>query len=1251
MDNQQKQNNFGAGDASDFTSLVISLASPEQVVSASHGEVIKPETINYRTLRPEKDGLFDERIFGPTKDWECYCGKYKRIRYKGVICDKCGVEVTHSRVRRERLGHITLAAPCAHIWFFKGAPSVLSLVLNIPPKSIESIVYFTHFLVLSVDEAKKKAAIETIKKIHEESLKNLDVKGKEKEEEVKKKEEEMIEDLRKRIKNKEQQEISISEIRLKIKQEYTKEKSILFEEKTKTDEYFKRMLNLVKSLKSLSVLSEEEYLHIQELKVDDFLTVRMGAEALQVALEGLNLDKLVSEVRQEAFKSQGQKHIKAIKRLRILDGMRKARIDPSWIILRAVAVIPPDLRPMVQLSGGRFATSDLNDLYRRVINRNNRLKHLITLGAPEIILRNEKRMLQEAVDSLIDSTHARSGKTIRRKLRSLTDMLRGKQGRFRMNLLGKRVDYSGRSVIVVGPDLKLSECGLPKEMALEMFKPFILKELLVRGIAQNVKNAKTLLDDRIPEIYDILEEITKNHPVLLNRAPTLHKLGIQAFYPILIEGSAIRLHPCVCSGYNADFDGDQMAVHIPLSAKAREEAETLMLPKQNLLKPADGAPVSVPNKGMALGIYYLTSVESEDEIKGKTQKNSERKLAYSTQDAIINWQIGTLSLRKLIPVLVNGKVIETTVGRILFNEKFPEQMEFINVSVNAGMLKKIVVNALKLVNESIVADLIDSIKDLGFWAETLAGGVSVSVYDCKMLPNKDTIIKEADAKVAEIDANYKAGLITDDERRRLSNDIWIETTEKLANLTWELFDENNSARIIIDSGGARASRDQIKQLSAMRGLVVDPLGKVVPLPTKSNFRQGLSIFEYVTSARGSRKGLTDSALKTADAGYLTRRLVDVSHDCIIRSEDCGTKEGIMLTSDKERRHAFSERLIGRVLAKDIVDSKTKETLFARNTVLTDKEIKQIEKLHPKEISVRSPLTCNAKQGLCQLCYGWDLSRLQLSTLGTPVGVLAAQSIGEPGTQLTLRVKHAGGIVGLDVTQGLPRVEELFEIRIPKNVSPIAENSGKVKVKETDDGYEITILQQDGDAKEEPIMYLVPLSSELHVKDNQEVTAGDQLATGFLDIREVLRLRGLRGAQLYLINELQNVYESQGIMIDDRHFEVIVRRMSDKVRVKDPGDTIFLIGEYVDRIRFDEENAKILAAGGAPALAEVIILGISQATFHTDSWLSAASFENTSNVLTEASILGQKDSLLGLKENVIIGRLIPTSPERAVLEEI
>ena len=897
---------------------------------------------------------------------------------------------------------------------------------------------------------------------------------------------------------------------------------------------------------------------------------------------------------------------------------------------------------MVQLSGGRFATSDLNDLYRRVINRNNRLKHLINLGAPEIILRNEKRMLQEAVDTLIDASHARVASRRRgsKELKSLAEMLKGKQGRFRQNLLGKRVDYSGRSVIVVGPELELNQCGLPKDMALEMFRPYVLRELISRGFAPNVKSAKHVLERRDVEVYDILEEITKNHPVLLNRAPTLHKLGIQAFYPVLIEGNAIRLHPCVCAGYNADFDGDQMAVHIPLSKPAQKESQDLMMPSKNLLKPADSSPITIPNKNMVLGIYFLTS--NETGIQDKIQ------IFGSALEANTAYHFYKIGLRETILVKINDILMKTTLGRIWFNEVLPVELRFVNETFNSFKLKQLVKNAMRQYDDKTIMKLIDDIKSLGFISESLSG-LSVSVSDCKILPEKPEMIAQANKKVEEIEKNYELGLITLEEKRRLSIDLWLATSDELAEKTWQIFEEGNPVRQMIDSGGTRASRDQVKQLAAMRGLSVDPLGKIVELPTKSNFREGLSIFEYVTAARGSRKGLTDSAVKTANAGYLTRRLVDVSHDVIIRLEDCGTQDNIEIINNKNRNKAFVARIMGRVAAKTIKDKKNKQILVKKDDYIDEEIAEKINQAEVNKVAIYSPITCRANHGLCQKCYGWDFSTKKLVSIGAPVGVIAAQSIGEPGTQLTMRVKHFGGVVMADVTQGLPRVEEIFELRTAKVLSPISEIAGSINIEEKEQGYLITITN-DSVRPKEIKEYLVPKTSTLKVEKNQRVPIGYQLATGALDVKEVLRIKGLRESQYYLIDELQAVYESQGISINDKHFEVIVREMSTKVRIDSAGDTSLLPGELVKRHRFEEENAAVLAAGGEPATAQVILLGITRASLYTDSWLSAASFQETSNILTDAATLGKKDYLRGLKENVIIGRLIPTSEERARMVE-
>ncbi len=1226
----------------DFKNLTIKLASSEEAKSWSYGEVTKPETINYRTLKPEKDGLFCERIFGPTKDWECYCGKYKRIRYRGIICDKCGVEVTQSRVRRERMGHIVLACPVAHVWYFKGAPSKLSLILDITPRNLAAIIYFARYVVLELDKEKRNEALIQLDKSLEQRLSELEKQTKIDIKDAEKEGEERIKEIQTKVKSKEQQELAIREAKIKIKREVININDNLDSEKETAQELYKRVVEMVKKIKTKTVLSEEEYLTLLDYQATSFIKVGMGAESLLEILKRIDLDKLAVSLRKTAQKYSGQKKIKAVKRLRVVEGMRKAVIDPKSMISKILPVLPPDLRPMVQLSGGRFASSDLNDLYRRVINRNNRLKHLINLGAPEIILRNEKRMLQEAVDTLIDVSQ--SGRPRRRgskELRSLSEMLKGKQGRFRQNLLGKRVDYSGRSVIIVGPELKLNECGLPKEMALEIFKPYVLKEIIANGLAPNVKSAKRVLEQKPPEVFDILEKVTKKHPVLLNRAPTLHKLGIQAFYPVLIEGNAIQIHPCVCAGYNADFDGDQMAVHLPLSEKSMEESVKLMMPENNLLKPADGSPVTFPNKDMALGCYYLTSVDNKLEF-------NESKIYGSEQEAITAYQQNAINLRQPIQVRIQGKIIKTTVGRVIFNQSIPSYFYFLNDTINSGKIKQLIEESMQHLTKKEISKFIDDLKDLGFEYATLSG-LSVAVSDCKLIPEKDKIINEANKKAEEIEKNFSLGLITEEERRRLSNELWMETTEEIADRTWDNFDEENSVKLIINSGGTRASKDQVKQMAAMRGLVVDPLGKIVELPTKSNFREGLSVFEYVTSTRGSRKGLTDSALKTADAGYLTRRLVDVSHDVIIRIEDCGTSEGIPIEKKGPRAKYFLLRIIGRVAAKKVIDPKTKKVIVDAKEIITKEVAQKIDKANIETVIIRSPLTCEAPHGMCKQCYGWDFSTKKMVEIGVPVGVLAAQSIGEPGTQLTMRVRHKGGIVGLDVTQGLPRVEELFESRIPKVLSPISEISGKVKVEETDQGYKITIRNTQVKPVEER-EYLIPLTSTLKYKTGDLIPSGVQLASGGLDLKEVLRLKGIRGVQSYLVDEVQKIYESQGIPINDKHFEVIVRKMSDKVKIETDGDTSLLPGELVSQQRFEEENAAALAKGGRPATAKQIILGITRASLYTDSWLSAASFQETSNVLTEASLKGETDDLLGLKENVIIGRLIPTSEDRARIEE-
>ncbi|MGB9706807.1 MAG: DNA-directed RNA polymerase subunit beta' [Microgenomates group bacterium] len=1225
----------------DFTALKIRLASPEVIKSWSHGEVLKPETINYRTLRPEKDGLFCERIFGPTKDWECYCGKYKRIRYKGIVCDKCGVEVTQSKVRRERMGHITLASPVAHIWFFKGPSSKLSLLLDLPPKSLEAVIYFAQYLVTEVDEEEKKRCLGILNEGLIKKKKELKEKLEKTIAEAKKQGKKEEKAIQAKIKNKEQQLLAIQEIKLKTKQKIQSLKDEFVLELQEVEEIYQTIFELAKNLRPLSLLTEEEYLKLSEYKVTSFFKAGMGAEVLLEMIKKIDLAKLASDLHRQLEVSKGARYLKIAKRLRFIEGLRRAGIDPAWMILQVLPVIPPDLRPMVQLSGGKFATSDLNDLYRRVINRNNRLKYLITLGAPEIIIRNEKRMLQEAVDSLIDAAKTPIRRIARqaKPLRSLSDLLRGKQGRFRQNLLGKRVDYSGRSVIVVGPELRLTQCGLPREMALEMFKPFVLRELILRGIAPNVKNAKYILEHRPPEVFDILEEVTKKHPVLLNRAPTLHKLGIQAFYPVLVKERAIKIPPCVCAGYNADFDGDQMAVHIPLGEKAKKEAEDLMSPKNNLLKPADGSPITIPDKEMALGCYFITSEDPKAE---------EYPAIFSDPaQAIFAYQAGRVGLRQKIKVRIEGKIIKTTPGRLLFNEILPSGSPFINEEVNQQTIKTLVTKAMQLWDQEKIVEFLDKLKDLGFWGVTISG-LSVGILDCQVYRGKEKVIEEANKKVAEHEESFTQGLITAQEKRRLVQEVWMETTEKLAELTWREFKPGNSIYLMVGAKLRRVSKDQVKQLSAMQGLVVDPLGKIVELPIKSNFREGLSVFEYLTSARGARKGLTDTALKTSDAGYLTRRLVDAAHDVIIRDEDCQTKNGIRISRRGKRGEKFLARILGRVLAADVIEPKTQKILLKRNELVTEENIVLLEKHNIEEVIVRSPLTCENRWGICSRCYGWDLSTRRIVEVGTPVGVIAAQSIGEPGTQLTLRTKQTGGIVGLDVTQGLPRVEELFEVRQPKTLSPLSEIAGKVTVIQTDEGFKVKIKSVGGKTTEQREYFIPPTAKPL-VSDGQLVEVGAQLASGALDVREILEIRGLKAAQEYLIEEIQTVYESQGIPINDKHFEVIVRKMSDKVRIENPGDSVFLPGELVSKRRFEEENARVVKEKGKPATAKVVILGLSRISLYTDSWLSAASFEETTNVLTEVCLEDKEDKLLGLKENVIIGRLIPVTPERARIE--
>ena len=1227
----------------DFSGLKIQLASPEKIKSWSYGEVTKPETINYRTQKPEKDGLFCERIFGPTKDWECYCGKYKGVRFRGIVCDKCGVEVTRSRVRRERMGHIDLAAPVTHVWFFKGAPSKLSLLLDISPKNLTSIIYFSRYLVLSIDSKAKQDGIKLTSSKKEEKLKEIRKNYDKKINDLKSQAKKDIDKLRLKTKAKDEIAIKTDKIKIDIKRQIANSREQMVAELSVTEEIFEKLTKLIEGVEVGSLLSDYEYQKLLEYGIDSWLTVGMGAEAILEAVRKINLEELAKQLNQEINCNSKARRLKAVKRLQVIQGLLNSQTNPEWMILKILPVIPPDLRPMVQLSGGRFAASDVNDLYRRVINRNSRLKQLLELGAPEIIVRNEKRMLQEAVDSLLDSSQAKTSRRTRagRSLKSLSDSLKGKQGRFRQNLLGKRVDYSGRSVIVVGPELKINQCGIPKDMALEMFKPFVLHEIIKQELAPNVKAAKVLIEKRQPEVFDILEKVTKKHPVLLNRAPTLHKLSIQAFLPVLVEGSAIRLHPVVCAGFNADFDGDQMAVHVPLTKKAKKEALKYMLPQNNLLKPADGHAESIPDKKeMAVGTYYLTSIDTA---------LSAYASPFSSDDEAVNaYETGRIKMRQPIMVRLDEKtpkLTETTVGRIIFNQILPEEWEFINTSLTRKKTRELFQRAIEELKPEEIVELIDAVKKLAFETGTISG-LSFAISDNEMYADKKKFISLANQKAKEIEDNFKLGLITNEERKKLTIQMWMVTADELADKTWESLSTDNPVRLFIDTGMGRITPNTIKQLSAMRGINVDPVGNLVELPTKGNFREGLSIFEYVTAIRGSRKGLTDTALRTADAGYLTRRLVDVSHDAIIRTEDCGTKNSLEIKSSDKN---FYRRIVGRYVAKKIIHPKTKKVILGAQKIITEDIAEKIVIAKVEKISARSPLTCDLRFGLCAKCYGYNYATNKIATIGDPVGIVAAQSIGEPGTQLTMRTKHSGGVAGTDVTQGLPRVTELLEIRTPKVMSPVSEVAGKVKVLETDSGYRITVTPTGN--KEERQEYVVPLTQTLKVADGDLVEVGSALASGGLDVKQLLLVRGLRAAQKYLIKEVQAIYQSQGINIHDKHVEVVVRQMSDRVRIDTSGDTILVPGEIISRGNYEKANEAAIAQGGEPATATNLILGTIRASLHTDSWMSAASFQDTTKVLTNAAIEGKVDHLIGMKENVIIGRLIPTSKKRANINNI
>ena len=1369
-------------EARDFRSLRISLASPGQIRSWSYGEVTKPETINYRRLRPEKDGLFCEATFGPTKDWQCYCGKYKNVRYRGIICDKCGVEVTRSSVRRERMGHIELAAPVAHLWYTRRVPT-LAILLGISKRDMDRVLYFAQYVVTSVDEEARQKALKRLDAELEEQQKQLEsvaqegiaaleqrlseeetrlqkkmegVRGK-LDEELAAATESVMKDaqaLQKKVEERQGKTIRVPLIfkptgttiadkgtmvgreHLTLLNQTVQEHLSQIEEEVlgrqeerqtpletdrehwreaTTDEISRvkeQLANDIAALQARFRADREELLELAALqffgeprlrelksKWGQVFKAGMGAEAFFEVLEGINLDKLAEELwREVRHGTSKQRRKRAIKRLRVVEALRKSGNRPEWMILTVLPVIPPDLRPMVQLDGGRFATSDLNDLYRRVINRNNRLKRLLELGAPDVIVRNEKRMLQEAVDSLIDNSQR--GKALsrrgRRELKSLSDMLKGKKGRFRRNLLGKRVDYSGRSVIVIGPKLKLHQCGLPTTMALELYRPFVISKLVEYNYASNVKAAKRIIERERPEVWEVLEEVIKDRPVLLNRAPTLHRLGVQACEPVLVEGKAIQIHPLVCAAFNADFDGDQMAVHVPLSRKAVEESRTLMLASHNLLKPANGQPIVGPTKDMCLGVYYLTM---DDPARAEAERKpfidlDEVELAYSLGHVDLHTPIVVAQVYDDRPSPKNP--IETTVGRCLFNRVLPDKMRFINRPMDKGGLQELVGDCYRKMGAEITTEAVDRIKDIGFEYATRSGA-TIAISDLVIPREKATIISETDETVSQVERQYRRGLLTEEEQYTRVVELWSRAHEQVSKAVSSALDPTGSVSVMAKSGASKGGFGPIAQLAGMRGLMADPSGRIIEQPIRGNFREGLSALEYFISTHGSRKGLADTAMRTADAGYLTRRLVDVAQDVIINAEDCGTTGGVWIrTADDIGGQKLSERLVGRIAAAPVAHPKTGEVLVARNEELTEGIVSAIEKAGVEDVLVRSPMTCQLRQGICQLCYGRDLGRGQMVQIGSAVGIVAAQSIGEPGTQLTLRTFHTGGVAhGDDITAGLPRVEEMFEARKkPKGEAPISEIGGVVHVVRSDDerkvvvvdsalekykheikrgwkimvedgdeiragkpiaswhdereivaeksgrvivkGHKVTIVHEHRDERE----YEVPSTGRLLVEEGQRIEPGTQLVEGVLNPHDILRIQGREAVEQYLLSEVQKVYRSQGVNTDDKHFEIIFRKMLSKVQISESGDTEMLPGELVDRLILEDTNLKVVEAGGQPAKGWPVLLGITKAALSTESFLSASSFQHTIRVLASAAIEGKEDPLLGLKENVIIGKLIP-----------
>jgi DNA-directed RNA polymerase subunit beta' len=1224
-------------DVNEFDQLRIGLATPEQIRMWSNGEVRKPETINYRTLKPERDGLFCERIFGPTKDWECACGKYKRVRFKGIICERCGVEVTRARVRRERMGSIELAAPVAHIWFFKGVPSRLGYLLDLAPKDLEKIIYFASHVVTWVDTEKRSRDLPKLEaqlnREKEELLAEADTAKQKRQK-----------DYDKAVKELEKQGAKGTPVRAK-KREFDAAIREIDKRVTARIELMDRAWEELGKLAPKQLIAEDIWRQLRDT-YGEYFRGGMGAEAIKDLLRGLDLDKEDKSLKSTIKENKGQRRIRAIKRLKVLESLTSSGNQAASMILDVIPVIPPDLRPMVQLDGGRFATSDLNDLYRRVINRNNRLKRLLDLGAPEIIVNNEKRMLQEAVDALFDN--GRRGRPVtgpgNRPLKSLSDMLKGKQGRFRQNLLGKRVDYSGRSVIVVGPDLKLHQCGLPKVMALELFKPFVMKRLVDQGLATNIKSAKRMVERARPQVWDVLEECISDHPVLLNRAPTLHRLGIQAFEPMLVEGKAIQIHPLVCHAFNADFDGDQMAVHIPLSPEAQAEARLLMLSTRNVLSPAHGRPTVTPVYDMILGAYYLTAMH--DGLTGEGTAFSspdEAILAFESQDVKTPWLHlhAKIKVRTTRPVSAaasdgNGNgthIIETSVGRIMFNETLPPDFPFVNEQIGKGEMGRITDTLITTYESTKMAAALDNLKSLSFrWATR--SGVTFALDDVAVPPDKPKILDRYEKEAEKVESQYSRGLLTDDERRQELIEIWMKATDEVTHAMQANFDPMNSIAVMSNSG-ARGNIDQVRQLAGMRGLVANPKGEIIPRPIKSNFREGLTVLEYFISTHGARKGLADTALRTADSGYLTRRLVDVSQEVIVREIDCGTDKGMtIIVSELRNDHDWDARVFGRVLAEPVKDGRT--TILKKDAEIGRDELPVIRAQPLEEIVVRSVLTCESRTGVCARCYGTNLALGRLVDIGEAVGIIAAQSIGEPGTQLTMRTFHTGGVAGIDITHGLPRVIELFEARHPKGASELAEISGKVSIEEKDKAREIVVTGSDG----EEVRYMVPRRVRLRFGEGDDIAAGEQLFEGAADPKEILKIRGINAVQRYLVTEVQSVYTSQGVTIHDKHIELISKQMLRRVSVVDPGDTDFLPGQLVDRVVFQAENARTVEGGGEPARGRPELMGITKAALATDSWLAAASFQETTRVLTEASLSGRTDPLLGLKENVIIGKLIP-----------